>query len=113
MPSTETKTGYIYILHNPSLRDETLKIGITTRTPYIRAAELSRKTGVAQEYVVAYLRWVMHPEAAEAKIHTYLDRYRINDKREFFQLPLEDQYAPSAVLPMKKRKLRNGQDAVT
>ncbi len=43
MPSTETKTGYIYILHNPSLRDETLKIGITTRTPYIRAAELSRK----------------------------------------------------------------------
>ncbi len=56
MPSTETKTGYIYILHNPSLRDETLKIGITTRTPYIRAAELSRKTGVAQEYVVAYLR---------------------------------------------------------
>ncbi len=90
MPSTETKTGYIYILHNPSLRDETLKIGITTRTPYTRAAELSRKTGVAQEYVVAYQRWVMHPEAGEAKIHAYLNRYRINMKREFFQLPLED-----------------------
>jgi hypothetical protein len=90
MPSTETKTGYIYILHNPSLRDETLKIGTTTSTPDIRAAELSRTTGVAQKYVVAYQRWVMHPKAAEAKIHTYLNRHRNNQNREFFQLPLED-----------------------
>lgn len=90
MPLTETQPGYIYILHNPSLRDESLKIGITTRTPNIRAAELSRKTGVAQEYVVAYQRWIMNPKEAEAKIHTYLNRYRINNKREFFQFPLED-----------------------
>jgi T5orf172 domain len=90
MPSTETQPGYIYILHNPSLRDESLKIGKTTRNPYTRAKELSRETGVAQEYVVAYQRWVMNPNHAEAKIHTYLDRYRINNKREFFGLPLED-----------------------
>ena len=90
MPSTKAQTGYIYILHNPSLRDDYLKIGITTRSPQERAAELSARTGVAQQYVVVYQRWVMNPNNAEAKIHTYLDRYRINEKREFFQLPLEE-----------------------
>lgn len=90
MPSIKPQTGYIYILHNPSLRDDYLKIGITTRSPQERAAELSAKTGVAQPYVAVYQRWVMNPDNAEAKIHTYLDRYRINKKREFFQLPLEE-----------------------
>ncbi len=32
----------------------------------------------------------MHPEAAEAKIHTYLNHHRLNTRREFFKLPLED-----------------------
>lgn len=90
MSSTKTQPGYIYILHNPSLRDESLKIGLTTGSPCTRAKELSRRTGVAQPYVVAYQRWVMNPDQAEAKIHKYLNRYRINNRREFFQLPLED-----------------------
>ena len=88
--STKTETGYVYIMHNPSLRDELLKIGITTRDPHIRAKELSRKTGVPQPYVVAYWQWVMNPKATEAKIHDYANHYRINKGREFFQVPLEE-----------------------
>ena len=88
MPSTKIETGYIYILHNPSLRDDYLKIGLTTLTAEERAAQLSKGTRVAQPYVVVYKKWVMNPKKAEAKIHAYLDRYRINERREFFQLPL-------------------------
>ena len=95
MPSTETQPGYIYILHNPSLRDDYLKIGITTRTAEERAAELSKGTRVAQPYVVVYKKWVMNPNKAEAKIHAHFDRYRVNEKREFFRLPLRKQYSCS------------------
>ena len=86
----KAKIGYIYVLHNPSLWDDYLKIGLTKRTPAIRAKELSARTGVAQEYVVAYWRHVMDTADAESAIHKYLGSCRVNERREFFRLPLED-----------------------
>ncbi len=84
------KAGYIYILHNPSLRDDYLKIGRTSKDPYARARKLSATTGVAQEYVVVYWRYVMNAPALENAIQTCLEARRVNKRREVFALPLEE-----------------------
>lgn len=86
--SHEGKEGYVYILVNPSLRDDMLKIGMTTRFPEVRAKELSSGSGVVHEYVVAYKKKVFDCRLVEHLTHKYLDRFRVNDKREFFKLPL-------------------------
>src|SRR5262245_59318445 len=82
-------TGYVYILSNPALRDDLLKIGMTTLTPEERAQELSRETAVAAPFEVEHSVQVPDCAAAESLIHTRLDRYRWNSRREFFELPLE------------------------
>lgn len=82
-------SGYIYILINPSLNDNFLKIGKTMRSPEKRADELSRSTGIPSSFIVAYEARVANPHRAEKLIHRRLRRYRVNQKREFFQLPLK------------------------
>lgn len=83
------KSGYIYILINPQLPPNTLKIGKTARTPEERANEIY-STGVPGEFLVAYEEHVLDSDAAEAAIHTRLASYRISDQREFFRLPLKN-----------------------
>ena len=88
------KEGYVYILINASLQKNTLKIGMTTRTPEIRSEEMSEETGLPSEYMVAYKRKVSDCEEVEALIHDRLKRYRITHSRydrsrEFFVIPLE------------------------
>lgn len=82
-------SGYIYILVNPSYRDHLIKIGLTTREPEERAKELSRKTSVPSEFVVAYQKHVHDCSAVETIIHKYLDQYRTNERREFFKISVE------------------------
>jgi hypothetical protein len=84
------KAGYIYVLHNPSLRDDYLKIGRTSKNPYVRARKLSSTSGVAQEYVVVYWRYVMNSKSVENAIKHYLKAQRVNRRREVFALPLEE-----------------------
>jgi hypothetical protein len=79
--------GYVYILVNPAMPGM-LKIGMTRRTPEERARELSRATGVPVPFRVAFAEYVRDCERAERLIHRRLDRYRANQNREFFSLPL-------------------------
>lgn len=86
--------GYIYILINASLQKNYLKIGMTTRTPDLRAKELSEGTGMPSEYIVAWAKEVSNCEEAEAAIFDKLRPYRITHirpdrNREFFNLPLK------------------------
>ncbi len=81
--------GYVYILTNPCLPPDLLKIGQTTRTPEERAREISRGTGVPAPYNVAYCVAVSRCYEAERAIHKRLHRYRYNRGREFFSLPLD------------------------
>ena len=88
------KEGYIYILINASLQKNTLKIGMTRRTPEIRAGEMSEETGLPSEYIVAHERKVSDCEEAEALIHERLKRYRTTQtrydrSREFFMIPFK------------------------
>jgi len=81
--------GSVYILLNSTMPGY-LKIGMTTSTPEERARELSQATGVAVPYSVAFAEEVINCEAAESLIHARLAAYRVNNRREFFHLPLRD-----------------------
>lgn len=80
--------GYIYILINPSLEKDLLKIGRTTRKPEERASELCT-TGVPAQFYVAYDEEVEDCHLAESLLHQKLANYRYDQRREFFKLPLK------------------------
>jgi predicted transport protein len=80
--------GYVYILFNPGLRENYLKIGLTTRTPAERARELSSATGVPKPFEVAYSIRVGDCLACERFVHQRLGQYRAG--KEFFEISLED-----------------------
>jgi hypothetical protein len=82
-------TGWVYILINTSIDPSLLKIGMTTKTPEERAAEISSATGVPTPYIVAYEAQVKECARAERLVHEALCMYRVNARREFFQLPLK------------------------
>lgn len=84
---TPVEPGFIYILRNSSLKENLVKIGLTRRTSEIRAAELSRHTGVAQAFDVLYEEMVCNCELAEKLVHQRLEKFRINEQREFFDVP--------------------------
>ena len=82
-----TNPGSIYILLNASM-PKLLKIGKTTKSPEDRAAELSVSTGVPTPYHVAHYVLVDDCDLVEREVHKRLEAYRINDRREFFSVPL-------------------------
>ncbi|MFQ5732261.1 MAG: GIY-YIG nuclease family protein [Planctomycetaceae bacterium] len=84
------KQGFVYILTNPAMNPDFLKIGMTTRTPEQRASEISNGTGVVCAFQVAYEEPVDDCHAIERILHERLARYRMQTNREFFCLPLKD-----------------------
>ncbi len=80
--------GWVYVLINPTLQRNLLKIGKTTKKPEERAKELSSSSGMPMEYYVAYDVCVSDCDMAEKLIHKKLERYRFKRNREFFHLPL-------------------------
>lgn len=79
--------GFIYILSNPSMPDFK-KIGRTERHPEIRAAELSKHTGIPTKFDVIFYVEVSDMFAAETKLHAALSQFRFHNDREFFNAPL-------------------------
>ena len=80
--------GWVYILTNESLQSNYLKIGYTTNEPSVRASEISSATGVATPFRVAYSETVHDCVRAERLVHQKLEKYRVNNNREFFQVDL-------------------------
>jgi len=78
--------GYVYILSNESLPG-LIKIGITNRDPFARAAEL-RTTGVPTPFVVVAALLVTDPAGTEARLHQTLSADRVDQGREFFRTPI-------------------------
>ncbi len=83
------KQGHVYILINQSYAG-LLKIGMTTRNPEERAKELSRPTGIATPFFVAYQQEVSNCELVEQEIHANLSNFRYRNNREFFEMPLHE-----------------------
>ena len=75
--------GYIYVLINKSFPNY-LKIGSTMKEPSIRADELNG-TGLPFPYEVKIKFLTKNCEILEKKVHSILDKKRVNLEREFFE----------------------------
>lgn len=79
--------GYVYIISNPSFKDNIYKIGMTERTVPQRIKELFT-TGVPTPFVVELKVAHKNPKKLEDYLHVRLSKYRVNKRREFFQVSL-------------------------
>lgn len=80
--------GVIYIAHNPRDGDNTFKVGKTERTVEERMKELTSSTSNLGTYAAHAYFVVYDIDAAEQACHRALQRYRVQDNREFFEVPL-------------------------
>ena len=80
---------WVYILSNPSLPNM-LKIGYTKNEPETRAKQISASTGVALPYKVEWAFQCFNGEQLEQEVHKELESYRVNQNREFFDIPLAE-----------------------
>lgn len=78
--------GFVYVLLNPAFPRQ-VKIGRTARNPQRRATELSRQTGVPDDYIVLYEEIVADPKQVEDLLHSRFSAYRTKKNKEFFQIP--------------------------
>lgn len=89
-----SEKGYVYVLTNPSFKENWVKIGKSKREPEVRGKELYN-TAVPLPYeIYATLKTVKYNEA-ERMIHRSIDRItdlRIAANREFFNIPPEKAY---------------------
>ncbi len=83
--------GYVYVLVNSSMPG-LVKVGKTTRLPSERGQELSRATGVATPFVVAFEELCSDCDAIEFAVHAELEArgFRQATNREFFRAPPSD-----------------------
>ena len=82
---------YIYFARNKFYKDEIVKIGWTRNEPKMRAKSLYN-TSVPCEFDFEFIIKTPCGEGynIENKIHNYLEKYRINKRREFFKINKED-----------------------
>ena len=89
MPNKEP--GYVYILTNPSFREDWVKIGKSSRPVDIRSKELDNTAVPLPFEIFATLKTVKY-DIVEKKIHKAIDRLtdlRIRQNREFFNIKPE------------------------
>lgn len=97
--------GYIYLLRNAAHELDVFKIGLTTKTVEERAKQLSGTPSPDQFLIIN--RWAVQDcVLAEKLIHEKLDNYRLNSKREFFKIKLED--AIKEIIPIIDKINNNG-----
>jgi len=82
--------GFIYVMRNPQYARDIYKIGLTKRTPDVRANDLSRTSGVIDYFAVMQDWEVTDCVTAEKEIHNRLASFRVTDRREFFKAPYKE-----------------------
>ena len=81
--------GYVYILTNPSFKEDWVKIGKSSRPVDIRSKELDNTAVPLPFEIYATLKTVKYEEV-ERLVHKTIDRLtdlRIRQNREFFNVP--------------------------
>lgn len=96
--------GHVYILVNSSF-PELIKIGRTTKTPELRASELS-STGTPGRFVVAYSVLVSNCIEVESEMHAFFSGKRHTNDREFFEISSSE--AINILIDISKNKQING-----
>lgn len=88
MEDSCNKVGYVYILTNPSFREDWVKIGKSSRPVDVRAKELDN-TAVPLPYDIYALLQTTKYNEVERLVHKTIDRLtdlRIRQGREFFNI---------------------------
>ena len=91
MKENKDTQGYVYILTNPSFREDWVKIGKSSRPVDIRSKELDNTAVPLPFEIFATLKTSKY-EIVEKKIHKAIDRLtdlRIRQNREFFNIKPE------------------------
>jgi hypothetical protein len=86
------KPGYVYILTNPSFKENWVKIGKSSRPVDVRSKELDNTAVPLPFEVFATMKTSKYNEA-EKLVHRYIERFtnlRIRNNREFFNLKPEE-----------------------
>lgn len=87
----KTEIGYVYILTNPSFKENWVKIGRTSGSVETRAKELDKTCIPLPFEIYATMKTEKYVQA-EKLIHRYIERFtnlRIRDNREFFNIEPE------------------------
>jgi len=92
--------SWVYIMSNPTMPGY-YKIGYTKNTPEERAKQISNATGVIVPMKVEWAFHCYNGFALEQECHHKLEAYRVNNNREFFQIPLEE--AKETVIELGQR----------
>lgn len=85
----EKEIGYVYILTNPSFREDWVKIGKSSRPVDIRSKELDN-TAVPLPFEIYATMKTSKFNEVEKLVHKSIDRFtdfRIRQNREFFNVP--------------------------
>ena len=92
LPSVEIKSkGYVYVISNPSLPDNLVKIGFTDRDPSERLKELDQ-AGLPTEYVEHYRIRTANPRELEKRLHLHFADKRLREDKEFFTVTPPEVY---------------------
>lgn len=94
----DSEKGYVYILTNPSFREDWVKIGKSSRPVDVRSKELDN-TAVPLPFEIYATLYTKKYNQIEKKIHKQIDRLtdlRIRQNREFFNI------APSVALDIMR-----------
>ena len=89
MKITMKEPGYVYILTNPSFREDWVKIGKSSRPVDVRSKELDNTAVPLPFEIFATMKTVKYNEV-EKFVHKTIDRLtdlRIRQNREFLNVP--------------------------
>lgn len=84
--------GYVYILTNPSFKEDWVKIGKSSRPVDVRSKELDNTAVPLPFEIFATMKTAKYNEA-EKLVHRYIERFtnlRIRNNREFFNVKPEE-----------------------
>ncbi|MDU8928304.1 GIY-YIG nuclease family protein [Alisedimentitalea sp. MJ-SS2] len=80
------QTGEVYVMRNAQHPKDTYKVGYTTKSADERARQLESTSGQPDQFAVVESWSVTQPRRVEGIVHERLDRYRVNPRREFFNV---------------------------
>ena len=82
--------GYVYCMSNPCMAG-LYKIGYTERSieERLQEANVSDTWRPPMPYILEFAKCVKEPNQKEKTIHTILNKFRVNPKREFFRVELD------------------------
>lgn len=90
MPKGTTNCQWVYILSNQTMPG-LVKIGFTKNRPAERVKQINAATGVALDFTVEWAFPCFNAHDLEKEIHIYLESqgFRVNKKKEFFNITIE------------------------